>query len=308
MCVGAFDGVHPGHRALLARVRERAAALRLLPLAISFEPLPREFFARGAALPRLTSVREKLAGLFDGGMQCVLLLRFNKALAAIEPEQFIDQVLVARCAAQEVWIGADFRFGHRRRGDIAMLRAAGARHGFRVEVLPDVGIDSERVSSSAIRARLAAGEFAQAARLLGRPFTIGGRVVRGARLGRTLGWPTANLRLGRRSAPVAGIFAVRVHGLAGAGADGWPGVASLGVRPTVAGNGEALLEVHLFDFDGDLYGRRIEVEFVARLRDEVKFDDLDTMVGQIERDAAQARAILGVPALPEDAGSRLAPG
>jgi len=306
--VGAFDGVHPGHRALLARVRERAAALRLLPLAISFEPLPREFFARGAALPRLTSVREKLAGLFDGGMQCVLLLRFNKALAAIEPEQFIDQVLVARCAAQEVWIGADFRFGHRRRGDIAMLRAAGARHGFRVEVLPDVGIDSERVSSSAIRARLAAGEFAQAARLLGRPFTIGGRVVRGARLGRTLGWPTANLRLGRRSAPVAGIFAVRVHGLAGAGADGWPGVASLGVRPTVAGNGEALLEVHLFDFDGDLYGRRIEVEFVARLRDEVKFDDLDTMVGQIERDAAQARAILGVPALPEDAGSRLAPG
>ncbi|WP_419483500.1 bifunctional riboflavin kinase/FAD synthetase [Dokdonella sp.] len=306
--MGAFDGVHPGHRALLARVRERAAALRLLPLAISFEPLPREFFARGAALPRLTSVREKLAGLFDGGMQCVLLLRFNKALAAIEPEQFIDQVLVARCAAQEVWIGADFRFGHRRRGDIAMLRAAGARHGFRVEVLPDVGIDSERVSSSAIRARLAAGEFAQAARLLGRPFTIGGRVVRGARLGRTLGWPTANLRLGRRSAPVAGIFAVRVHGLAGAGADGWPGVASLGVRPTVAGNGEALLEVHLFDFDGDLYGRRIEVEFVARLRDEVKFDDLDTMVGQIERDAAQARAILGVPALPEDAGSRLAPG
>ncbi len=306
--MGAFDGVHPGHRALLARVRERAAALRLLPLAISFEPLPREFFARGAALPRLTSVREKLAGLFDGGMQCVLLLRFNKALAAIEPEQFIDQVLVARCAAREVWIGADFRFGHRRRGDIAMLRAAGARHGFRVEVLPDVGIDSERVSSSAIRARLAAGEFAQAARLLGRPFTIGGRVVRGARLGRTLGWPTANLRLGRRSAPVAGIFAVRVHGLAGAGADGWPGVASLGVRPTVAGNGEALLEVHLFDFDGDLYGRRIEVEFVARLRDEVKFDDLDTMVGQIERDAAQARAILGVPALPEDAGSRLAPG
>ncbi len=306
--MGAFDGVHPGHRALLARVRERAAALRLLPLAISFEPLPREFFARGAALPRLTSVREKLAGLFDGGMQCVLLLRFNKALAAIEPEQFIDQVLVARCAAREVWIGADFRFGHRRRGDIAMLRAAGARHGFRVEVLPDVGIDSERVSSSAIRARLAAGEFAQAARLLGRPFTIGGRVVRGARLGRTLGWPTANLRLGRRSAPVAGIFAVRVHGLAGAGADGWPGVASLGVRPTVAGTGEALLEVHLFDFDGDLYGRRIEVEFVARLRDEVKFDDLDTMVGQIERDAAQARAILGVPALPEDAGSRLAPG
>lgn len=307
LCVGAFDGMHLGHRALLARVRERASERDLVPLAISFEPIPREFFTRGVPLSRLGSAREKIGQLAAAGMQRLLLLRFNTALASMSAEAFIEEVLVGRANAREIRVGADFRFGHARRGDVAMLRAFGERHGFAVEVLPDIEVAGERISSSAIRTHLAAGEFDAAARMLGRRFAIGGHVVRGAQLGRKLGWPTANIRLGKRTAPVGGIFAVRVRG-AGAvpesrtlhnsrrlvipNPESRPGVASLGVRPTVHGGGEPLLEVHLFDFAGDLYGRRIEVEFVQKLRDEEKFDDLDAMVRQIDRDAQEARAIL----------------
>ena len=289
VCVGAFDGVHLGHRALLARVRERAAALALTPLAITFEPIPREFFAHGKPVPRLTAAREKLALLLDAGASTLLSLRFDETLAAMSAESFIDDILVARAGVRELWVGADFRFGHARRGDVDMLREFGARRGFSVEVMHDVRVDGARVSSSAIRAQLAAGEFDAAATQLGRRFSIGGHVVRGQQLGRQLGYPTANIRLGRRSSPVAGIFAVRVHGV---DAQAMPGVASLGVRPTVGGGGEPLLEAHLFDFDGDLYGRRIEVEFVAKLRDELKFSDLDAMVRQIDLDAGQARRLL----------------
>lgn len=299
LCVGAFDGMHVGHRALLARVHERAAGLGLVPVAISFEPIPREFFARATPVPRLASAREKIVQIAQAGIRRLLLLRFDEALAAMPAETFIEEVLIGRADAREIWIGADFRFGHARRGDVALLRAAGARRGFAVEVMPDVEAGGERVSSSAIRAHLAAGEFDAAARLLGRRFAIGGHVVRGRQLGRTLGYPTANIRLGRRTSPVGGIFAVRVHGI---GPLPLPGVASLGVRPTVAPAGatavEPLLEAHLFDFDRDLYGRRIEVEFVQKLRDEEKFDDLDAMVRQIDRDASQARLILGLAAGP----------
>jgi riboflavin kinase/FMN adenylyltransferase len=289
LCVGAFDGVHLGHRALLAHARARAIELDLASVAISFEPVPREFFARGAPVPRLASAREKIEHIADAGISRQLLLRFDAALAAMSAETFIEDVLVGRADAREIWVGADFRFGHARRGDVAMLRAAGARRGFAAEVMADVMVGGERVSSSAIRVHLAAGDFDAAARLLGRRFSIGGHVVRGRQLGRKLGWPTANIRLGRRTSPVGGIFAVRVHGV---GALPLPGVASLGVRPTVNGT-EPLLEAHLFDFDGDLYGRRIAVEFVQKLRDEEKFDDLDAMVRQIERDAQAARRILG---------------
>jgi len=292
LCVGAFDGVHLGHCALLARVRERAAARDLLPLALSFEPIPREFFARNAPVPRLASAREKIEYLFEGGISTLLSLRFNAALAAMSAQTFVEQVLHRRCDAREVWIGADFRFGHARRGDVALLREQGARLGFEVAVMDDVCIDGERASSSTVRAHLAAGEFDEAARLLGRRFSIGGHVVRGQQLGRQLGYPTANIRLGRRTSPVGGIFAVHIHGI---GPTALPGVASLGVRPTVHGV-EPLLEAHVFDFDGDLYGRRIEVEFVQKLRDEEKFHDLDAMVRQIDRDAAEARSILGVEA------------
>jgi riboflavin kinase/FMN adenylyltransferase len=311
LCVGAFDGVHVGHRALLARVRDRAGQQGLMPLAISFEPVPREFFARGVPVPRLTSAREKIERLFEAGIERLLSLRFNAALAEMAAERFIEDVLVARAGAREIWVGADFRFGHARRGDVAMLRAHADRCGFAVEVMPDVEVGGCRASSSEIRERLAAGDFDAAAHLLGRRFAIGGHVVRGRQLGRTLGYPTANIRLGRRAAPIGGIFAVRVRGAgirdSAFGIRGerlleeWPGVASLGVRPTIDGGGEPLLEVHLFDFDGDLYGRRIEVEFVQKLRDEEKFEDLDAMVRQIDRDAVEARAILGAHRSPDAA-------
>ena len=291
-CVGAFDGVHLGHRALLERVTARARTQGLDACAISFAPIPREFFARGTPVPRLASVREKIERIGEAGIDRLLLLRFDAALAAMEAEDFVARVLRARCGAREIWVGADFRFGHARRGDVALLKTLGARDGFTVQTLPDVSVDGERVSSSAIRAHLAQGEFAAASHLLGRSFSIGGHVVRGQQLGRQLGYPTANIRLGRRTSPVGGIFAVRVHGIGGAAL---PGVASLGVRPTVHGV-EPLLEAHLFDFDGDLYGRRIDVEFVQKLRDEEKFHDLDAMVRQIDRDAAEARSILGVEA------------
>ena len=287
-CVGAFDGVHLGHRALLDRVCARARAEKLVACAISFEPIPREFFARGAPVPRLASAREKIERIGDAGIERLLLLRFDATLAAMQAEDFVARVLLARCGVREVWVGADFRFGHNRRGDVAMLETLGRQHGFSARTLPDIEVGGERVSSSAIRTHLSAGEFEAASRLLGRGFSMGGHVVRGQQLGRKLGYPTANIRLGRRVSPVGGIFAVRVRGIDGGAL---PGVASLGVRPTVDGI-EPLLEAHLFDFDGDLYGRRIDVEFVAKLRDEQKFADLETMVRQIDRDAAKARAIL----------------
>jgi riboflavin kinase/FMN adenylyltransferase len=290
VCIGAFDGVHLGHRAVLARVRERARELQLTSVVTSFEPLPREFFAHGRPVPRLSSLREKIEQFGAAGIERVLLLRFNAALAAMTAQEFVERVLVARLNAREVWVGEGFRFGHARGGDMALLEKLGREHGFIAKALTPVVLEGERISSSAIRDALAGGSFDLAARWLGRPFMIGGHVVRGQQLGRKLGYPTANLPLGRRTSPVEGIFAVRVHNV---GDVVRPGVASLGVRPTVNGK-EPLLEAHLFDFDGDLYGKRIQVEFLEKLRDEEKFSDLDAMVKQIDRDAAQAREILGV--------------
>jgi riboflavin kinase/FMN adenylyltransferase len=287
LAIGAFDGLHRGHAALLARARERADALGLAAAVVSFEPLPRAYFSR-APLPRLSSLREKLCGFREAAIELILLLRFNAAFAAMGAEDFVREIIVRRMNAREVWVGEDFRFGHRRAGDVALLQRLGAQLGFEVHTLEAIETEGERVSATRIRELLAQGEFAQVAHLLGRPFTIGGRVVRGSRVGHELGYPTANIRLGRRVSPVQGIFAVRVHGI---GQQLWPGVASLGVRPMFAG-GEPLLEAHLFDFDGDLYGRRIEVEFVARLRDEVKFADMDALKAQMDRDAIQAHEVL----------------
>ncbi|WP_067647642.1 bifunctional riboflavin kinase/FAD synthetase [Dokdonella koreensis] len=291
LCVGAFDGVHRGHRALLDQVRRRADALGLPAAVVSFEPIPREFFARTTPLLRLSDLHDKIEQFEAAGIDILLSLNFDAELAHWEAERFIACVLVDRLQAREVFVGADFRFGHGRKGDVALLRAAGADAGFRVEVFPDFAVDGARVRSSHIRELLAAGDFDGAAALLGRRFRIGGTVVHGQQLGRRLGYPTANIALGSRISPVNGIFAVRVHGLAG---EPHPGVASLGVRPTVDGS-EPLLEAHLFDFDGDLYGRRLDVEFVAKLRDEEKFADLDALVRQMDLDAAAARTILGLP-------------
>ena len=287
-CIGAFDGLHLGHRALVRHAAGRARALGLPLAALSFEPLPREFFTPDAPPPRLMLPRARVEGLCDLGVDLVGLLRFNRAFTAMTPDGFAARVLAGRLRAREVWVGPGFRYGHRRAGDIGSLQTAGQLMGFSAGEIEPVLLEGERVSSTRIRAALVAGDFAAAARLLGRPYAIGGRVVRGRQLGRTLGFPTANLRFGGKVPALQGIYATRVHGVGDAP---WPSVSSFGTRPTVDGV-EPLLEAHLFDFDGDLYGRRIEVEFVARLRDEEKYPDLPTLVAQMDRDAASARAIL----------------
>jgi len=288
VCIGAFDGVHRGHREVLDRVRARAEALHATPVAVTFAPIPRVYFGRD--VPQLTTVREKLKALFGAGMQRVLMLRFNAELAAMSAEDFIAKVLVNRLAAREVWVGENFKFGHDRLGDLAMLQRLGAEDWMSADVVLAYTMDGERVSSSRIRTALAAGDIATAERLLGRHFTMGGRVVHGEQIGRKLGCPTANIRLYGRVAPLAGIFAARIHGV---GKDVRPGVVSLGIRPTINGT-EPLLEAHLFDFDGDLYGRRIDVEFVRKIRNEEKFPDLAALAQQMSRDVSAARIILGI--------------
>lgn len=288
VCIGAFDGLHLGHRTLVRRAVERARELGVPAVALTFEPLPREFFAPLDPPPRLTLARAKFEGLRELGVDLVGLLRFDAKFAATEAERFVRNVLVDRLQAREVWIGPDFRFGKGRAGDLPMLRSLGETLGFTAHAIHPVVVDGERVSSTRIRQALTAGDFDTVERLLGRRYAIAGRVVRGRQLGRTLGYPTANLRYGRKRPPLQGIFATRVHGL---GAQVIASVSSFGTRPTVAGK-EPLLEAHLFDFDGDLYGKRIEVEFVARLRDELAFADLPALVAQMHRDAAQARDLL----------------
>ncbi len=291
VCVGAFDGLHLGHRALIQSAAASARTQGLPLVALSFEPLPREFFAREAKPPRLTLPRAKIDGFATLGCEVIGLLRFNAAMAAMSPEMFVERLLVNRLSAREVWVGRDFRYGHKRAGDFVSLENSGRTNGFTVRSIEDVSVDGERVSSSRIRAALLEGDLSTVSHLLGRAYAIGGKVVHGNQLGRTLGFPTANLRLAHKKPALSGIYATRVHG---AGLQAWPSVSSLGTRPTVNGR-EPLLEAHLFNFDGDLYGRRIEVEFVAKLRDELKFDNLDLMVEQIHRDAHQARAILNSP-------------
>ena len=288
VCIGAFDGLHLGHQALIEAARTSATAQGLPLVALSFEPLPREFFAREVKPPRLTLPRAKIDGFTALGCDAIGLLRFNAAMAAMTPDDFVQHLLVKRLAAREVWVGRDFRYGYKRAGDVATLAASGSQAGFAVRSIEDVEVDGERVSSSRIRTALLDGDLATVSHLLGKPYAIGGKVVHGQQLGRKLGYPTANLRLAHKAPALSGIFATRVHGV---GTRPWPSVSSLGTRPTVDGR-EPLLEAHLFDFDGDLYGRRIDVEFVAKLRDELKFDNLDLMVEQIHRDAENARAIL----------------
>jgi riboflavin kinase/FMN adenylyltransferase len=287
-CIGAFDGLHLGHRALVGHAVSRARELNIPSVAVSFEPLPRELFARDAKPPRLMLPRAKAEGLFALGCDRVGLLRFNARLAAMSAEDFVLQLLVQRLNVREVWVGPDFRFGKGRAGNLDLLQAMGRELGFSAHAIDPVLEGGERVSSTRIRAALASGDFNTTTRLLGRPYAIGGHVVHGKQLGRTLGYPTANLRFGGKTPALRGIYATWVHGV---GNMPWPSVSSFGTRPTVDGT-EPLLEAHLFDFDADLYGQRIDVEFVARLRDEEKFDGLPELVAQMHRDDRQARDIL----------------
>lgn len=289
VAIGAFDGVHRGHQALLRQLHARADALGLAAVVVCFEPLPRQYFKRAPVL-RLSSFRERFAQVRAVGIDHMLCLRFDARLSAMDAETFIEQVLLGRLDAREVWVGPGFRFGRGRDGDLELLEAAGRRHGFTARAIAGLAQAGERISSSRIRELLTGSDFDGAERLLGRRFTWSGRVVRGQQLGRQLGFPTANLRWPQDSLGFGGIFAVRVDG---GGLERHPGVASLGYRPVVKGK-ELLLEVHLFDFDGDLYGRRLTVDFVAKQRDEWHFADLDSLVAQIRRDADEARSCLGV--------------
>jgi len=288
VCIGAFDGLHLGHQALVQHVVARARQCGLAAVALSFEPLPREFFAPATPPPRLWLPRAKFEGLTRLGADVVGLLRFDTKLATLSADAFVEQVLVQRLAAHEVWVGPGFCFGHRRCGNLATLQAAGRRWGFSAGEISPLLMEGKRVSSTQIREALAVGDFNTATHLLGQPYLISGRVVHGAHLGRTLGYPTANLRFAGKVPSLQGIYATWVHGV---GEKPWPSVSSFGTRPTVGGV-ELLLESHLFDFSGDLYGQRLEVEFVSRLRAEEKFPDLPSLVAQMNLDAAKARALL----------------
>jgi riboflavin kinase/FMN adenylyltransferase len=287
LTIGNFDGVHLGHQAMLHQLRLSADKMGLPAAVLTFEPHPREFFAPDTAPARLTTLREKLELLDAVGVDAVYVLRFNSALAATSAEAFIRSLLVERLNVRWLLVGDDFRFGARRAGSFEMLEEAGTRSGFECFSLSSVMVDGIRVSSSAVREALAGGDLELARNLLGRPFFITGRVGYGQQLGRTLGYPTANLCLKRRGIPLSGIFAVTVKGL---GPDELPAVASLGTRPTVTSSGEPLLEVHVFDYDRSLYGRRIHVNFLRKIRDEARYENLEALTAQIARDAEAARA------------------
>jgi riboflavin kinase / FMN adenylyltransferase len=287
--LGSFDGLHLGHRALIERTLARAGEAARPAMMLTFEPMPREYLAKGPPPARLTDFRERWRALERTGLDFFCVLRFNEALRSLSGEQFLD-LLTQRLHTAGVVVGHDFKFGHNGAANAASLALAAERHGFTLAVVPPVLLDGARISSSAVRAALEQGDFEGVRRLLGRSFAMCGRVMPGQRLGRKLGYPTANIRVRRLRPPIVGIFAVWVRGVPGR-AQPMRAVASLGTRPTVDGV-EPILEAHIFDYDGDLYGRELAVEFVAKLRDEVRFADLEALTRQMHRDAEQARAIL----------------
>ncbi len=292
VAIGNFDGVHLGHQALVAAVLEATAQAGGTPTVLTFEPHPREVLARAAhraftEVPaRLQRLREKVPVLAALGVQRLVVARFNDRLRLQAPAKFVESFLVELLHVRHVVVGEGFRFGHRGAGTVDTLREVGARCGFTVQAVPLVSLQGVAVSSTTVREALDAGNLPFAAQLLGRSYAVTARVQRGKQLGRTLGYPTLNLRLHRRRVPLGGIFAVRVTG---GGLEHWPGVASLGTRPTVDVDGEVLLEVHLFDWQGDLYGAQVTVEFVAWQRPELRFESLEALVLQMNEDAAEAR-------------------
>lgn len=286
LAIGNFDGLHRGHQAVIKQLKERAAALDVPAALMTFEPMPLEFFEPDHGPARLSSLREKFEDIRALGVDIWVCARFDWAFAALDARAFMQTLLLDQLRVRHVIVGEDFHFAHERQGDAQQLRAFGATHGFDVAPMAAFSIDGERVSSTRVRGALAAGDVVQARRLLGRPYRIIGRVATGKQLGRQLGFPTANLRMQRRVAPCYGVYAVRVSMPDGGECYG---AASLGVRPTVAGR-DCLLEVYLLDFDGDLYGQRIEVFFEAFIRPEANFDGLEALTRQMHADVADVRA------------------
>ena len=286
LTIGNFDGVHRGHRAMLQRLVEKSRELTLPCSVLTFEPHPREFFSPSVAPARLSRLREKLELLAEAGIERTHVLRFGAQLASLSPERFVEDVLLRGLGVRWLLVGRDFRYGAKRAGDFAALQSAARMQGFGLEAMNDVMDGGQRVSSSGVRAALAAGDLENAERLLGRRYSMSGRVAHGERLGRTLGFPTANIVL-RRRPPLAGVFVVEAeleetHKTL-------RGVASVGRRPTVKQEAAPLLEVHLFDWAAELYGRHLRVKFLHKLRDEEKYDGLDALRSAIQRDAAQAK-------------------
>lgn len=284
--IGNFDGVHLGHQAILQQLARQAARFQLPALVITFEPHPQEFFAPQAAPARLMRLREKLLALQDCAVERVLCLEFNQHLAAMEATAFVQDILMTKLGIRYLLVGDDFRFGHGRMGDFELLQQIGHASGFGVADTPSHTLHGQRVSSTRIRATLVRGDLNLARQLLGRPYSMCGRVAHGDRRGRTLGFPTANIHLHRRITPLTGVYAVRVQGVE---PDPVPGVANVGRRPTVQGTRDQL-EVHLFDFKKDIYGYHVQVDFLAYLRPEWRFDSLEALRQQIAQDTCQARA------------------
>ena len=284
--IGSFDGLHLGHQAVLTQLAAQGRERRLPVTLITFEPQPREYFMPQEAPPRLTRFREKLEVLQHCGVDRVVCLRFNAWLASLTADEFIQRIMLDGLAVKYLVVGDDFRFGKGRIGDYALLEQAGKTHGFPVATMPTFNIGNHRVSSTRIRVALSKGDFNSAEALLGRPYWMSGRVAHGDKRGRTIGFPTANIFMHRNAAPLDGVFAVEMCGI-----DDRPiaGIANVGTRPTVDGS-RALLEVHLFDFDRDIYGRHVQVSFLKKLRPERKFESFDLLKRQIELDAEQARA------------------
>jgi len=284
--IGNFDGVHIGHQAVIGQLAEKAEEIGLPTQVILFEPQPQEFFQTKTAVPRLMRLREKLQALRRYSVDRVLCLRFNARFAAMEPEEFIQRILVERLGVRYLVVGDDFRFGNKRRGDFDMLVAAGRQHGFQVVNMHTVAIDGERVSSTRIRAALAKADLALAEKLLGRPYRMSGRVAHGDKLGRTLGFPTANIHLHRKVTPIKGVFAVEVFGL---NTEPLAGAANIGTRPTVGGT-RTLLEVHLLDFNENIYGAYVQVNFLHKLREELRFESIEELKQWIRKDVEDVRA------------------
>lgn len=287
LTIGNFDGLHRGHRAMLDRLCGEAARLGLPAAVLTFEPHPRELFSPDSAPARLSSLREKLELLRDAGVDRVHLVRFNRAFAGLSAEAFAKEVIFEQIGARYVLVGDDFRFGKGRSGDNALLATLGQQYGFLAEAMPEITVDGTRASSTAVREALADGDLALAERLLGRPYRISGRVVHGNKLGRQIGFPTANIQVKHNRPPLSGIFVTEVHGAAD-----HPvlGATSFGRRPTVDDSDRITLEVYLLDFEGDLYGKHLQVDFLHKLRDEAKFDGLDPLIAQIGRDVDDTRA------------------
>lgn len=288
--IGNFDGVHRGHQAILRELQTAGQRLGLPDVVMTFDPQPQEFFGGDKAPPRLMHWRDKIDALRAQGTAQVLCVRFDAAFRALTADAFVQQVLVQGLACRHLVIGDDFRFGCDRSGDFAHLQAAGERHGFTVSNTPSVLHEGERVSSTRIRDAVIRGDFAAAGALLGAPYCISGHVQHGDKIGRTLGIPTANIPLRRRVSPLAGIYAVRVHGI---GERPLFGAANVGTRPAVNGT-DNRIEVHILDFDGDIYGRRLRVEFCARLRDEIWFPSLEALKAAIQQDLRDTRAYFGI--------------